>query len=116
MKAKKIKDINDWLELKSFCNILVFLDFTNFYWHFIQGFNRIAALLTSMLKTTRLPEEPAPSKNNGSRSAFSRNDNNKPAFEKNDGKGKIDGFGVSGNSVEYAKKSGKLSMSRKSSK
>ena len=30
----------------------MFLRFTNFYWHFIQDFSRIATLLTSMLKTT----------------------------------------------------------------
>ena len=33
-------------------DIQVFISFANFYWRFIWGFNRIAALLTSMLKTT----------------------------------------------------------------
>ena len=31
----------------------VFIGFANFYRHFIQGFSRIAILLTAMLKTTR---------------------------------------------------------------
>ena len=31
-------------------NIQVFLDFANFYWHFIQNFNKIAKSLNSMLK------------------------------------------------------------------
>ena len=35
-------------------DIQVFIGFANFYWHFIQSFNRIAAPLTSMLKTIRL--------------------------------------------------------------
>ena len=30
----------------------VFLGFANFYWRFIHGFSRIAAPLTSMLKTS----------------------------------------------------------------
>ena len=29
----------------------MFLGFTNFYWQFIQGFNKIAGQLTSMLRT-----------------------------------------------------------------
>ena len=69
-----------------------------------------------MLKTTN---EPTPSRNDGSGSAFNRNNNSKPAFGKNDGDGEVDGFG--GNSVEYAKKLGKskgqkMSKSQKSVK
>ena len=52
MEAKKIKVVKDWPEFKSVCNIQVFLSFANFYQRFIQGFSRIAAPLTSMLKTT----------------------------------------------------------------
>ena len=33
-------------------DIQVFIGFANFYWRFIQGFNKIAAPLTSMLNTT----------------------------------------------------------------
>ena len=41
-------------------DIQVFIGFANFYQHFIQGFSKIAALLTSILKTTRSSEELAP--------------------------------------------------------
>ena len=34
-------------------DIQVFISFPNFYQYFIQGFSKIAASLTSMLKTTR---------------------------------------------------------------
>ena len=33
-------------------NIQVFLSFANFYWHFIQNFNKIAGSLISMIKAT----------------------------------------------------------------
>ena len=105
MEAKRIKVVKDWPKPKSVRNILVFLGFVNFYWQFIQGFSRIAAPLTSMLKTTRSPDEPAPS----------RNDDSRPASGRNDGDGEVDGFGVGGNGVEHAKKSGK-SKSEKTSK
>ena len=36
-------------------NIQVFLGFANFYQHFIQQFSKIAAPLTSILKTTFFP-------------------------------------------------------------
>ena len=102
METEKIKVVRKWLKPKSIRNIQVFFGFANFYRRFIQAFSRIAALLTSMLKTTN---EPAASKNNGSKSVSSRNNNSRPASRRNDGNGKIDGFG--GNGVEYAKKSGK---------
>ena len=68
-----------------------------------------------MLKTTGSPNEPAPSRNDGSRSASNRNNNSRPAFGRNDGDDEVDGFGIGGNGVEYAKKSGK-SKSEKTSK
>ena len=114
MEAEKIKVVKDWPEHKSVHDIQVFLGFANFYWQFIQGFSRIVALLTSMLKMTGSLDKPVSSRNNGSRSAFSRNNNSKPASRKNNGNGKIDRFGVGGNGVEYAKKSGKLSKLGKS--
>ena len=67
-----------------------------------------------MLKTTGLSDKPAPSKNDGSRSASSKNDNSKPASRKNNGNGKVDGFSVGRNGVKYAKKSGKLFKLEKS--
>ena len=102
MEAKRIEVVRKWPEPKSVRDIQVFLGFANFYRRFIQGFSRIAAPLTSMLKTTN---EPAPSRNDGSRSASSRNDDSRPASGRNDGDGEVDGFG--GDGVEHAKKSGK---------
>ena len=114
IEAKKIKIVKDWPKPKSVRDTQVFLGFANFYWQFIQGFNRIAALLTLMLKTTGSPKKPAPSKNDSSRSAFSRNNNSKPASGKDDGDGEVNRFGVGKKGVEHTKKSGKLFMSRKS--
>ena len=102
MEAEKIKVMKDWPEPKSVRDIQVFLGFANFYWRYIQGFSRIAALITSMLKTTN---EPAPSRNDGSKSAFSRNNDSRLASEKNDGDGEVNGYNDDG--VKHAKKSGK---------
>ena len=115
MEAKQIEIVRKWPEPKSVQDIQVFLGFANFYWRFIQGFSRIGALLISMLKTTN---EPAPNKNNSSRSAFSRNDDNRLASEMNKGNGEVDRIG---GGMKHAKKSGKLkgqkmSKSRKSAK
>ena len=63
---------------------------------------------------TRSPDKPTPSRNNDSRLATSKNDNSKPASRRNDGDGEVNGFGVSRNGIEHAKKSEKLSKSRKS--
>ena len=52
MEAKRIKVVKEWPEPKSVQDIQVFLGFANFYWQFIQGFSKIAAPLTLMLKTT----------------------------------------------------------------
>ena len=116
MKAERIKVVRKWLEPKPVRDIQVFLGFANFYWQFIQGFSRIVAPLTSMLKTTN---EPIPSRNDGNGSVSSINNDSRPASGRNDGDNKVDGFG--GNGVEHAKKSGKLkgqktSKSRKSVK
>ncbi len=51
MEEEQIKAIRDWLKPQSVCDIQVFLGFPNFYWRFIQGFSRLVAPLTSMLKT-----------------------------------------------------------------
>ena len=52
IEAKKIEVVKEWPEPKSVRDIQVFLGFANFYRRFIQGFSKIAAPLTSMLKTT----------------------------------------------------------------
>ena len=80
IEAKRIKVMKDWPERKSVRNILVFLGFANFYWRFIQSFNKIAAPFTSILKTIGSPNELSSSRNNGSRPASSRNNGSKPAF------------------------------------
>ena len=52
MEEERIEAVRNWLELKSVRDIQVFIGFANFYRRFIRGFSRIAAPLTSMLKTT----------------------------------------------------------------
>jgi hypothetical protein len=46
----RIEIIAEWPEPKFFKNIQIFLNFANFYRHFIKNYSRIAAPLTSMLK------------------------------------------------------------------
>ena len=50
MEAERIKVVRKWPEPKSVRHIQVFLDFANFYRRFIQGFSKIAVLLTYTLK------------------------------------------------------------------
>ncbi len=52
MEEEKIEAIRDWPEPQSVRAIQVFLGFANFYRRFIRNFSRIAAPLTSMLRTT----------------------------------------------------------------
>ena len=99
MEAEQIKAVKKWPKQNSVQDIQVFLGFANFYWQFIQGFSRIAAPLTSILKTAAPLE----------RSTLEKVGN---------GEGDI---GVGGGGVEIAKKSKKLkgqktSKSRKLSK
>ena len=114
MEAKRIEVVKDWPESKSVRNIQVFLGFTNFYWRFIQGFGRIVALLTSMLKRIGSPGKPAPNRNNSSRSVSNKNIDNRLASEKKDGNNKVNGFDVGGNGIKHAKKLRKLSKLGKS--
>ena len=110
MEAEQIEVVRKWPEPKSVQDIQVFLGFAHFYRQFIQGFSRIAALFSLILKTTN---KPASSRNDGSRSATSKNNDSRPASRKNDGNSEVDGF--SGDGMEYAKKSGK-SKAQKSAK
>ena len=64
-----------------------------------------------MLKTTRSPDKPAPSKNDGSKSASNRNDNSKPVSKKNNNDDEVNRFGIGRNDMEHAKKLKKLSKS-----
>ena len=52
MEDERIKVIKNWPKQKSIQNIQIFIGFANFYQRFIRSFSRIAASLTSMLKTT----------------------------------------------------------------
>ena len=60
MEDEQIKVVKNWPESTSVRDIQIFIGFTNFYQRFIQGFSRIAALLTSILKTTESSKESAP--------------------------------------------------------
>lgn len=57
MEEKQINAVCDWLDPQSIDDIEVFLVFANFYQFFIQRFNRLAAPLTSILKTIIVEEE-----------------------------------------------------------
>ena len=85
MEAKRIKVIKDQLKPKLVYNIQVFLNYANFYWQFIQSFNRIVILLISILKMIE----------SLNKQVFSRNNNNKLVFEKNNNNNKINRFGIS---------------------
>ena len=54
MEDERIEAVRNWLEPKSIEDIHVFLGFANFYWHFIQSFNKIAEPLPLMLQTTSI--------------------------------------------------------------
>ena len=54
MEDEQIKAVKNWPELTSIRDIQVFIGFANFYQYFIQGFSKIAILLTSRLKITGL--------------------------------------------------------------
>ena len=51
MEEERIETVKAWPAPKSIRDIQVFLGFVNFYQRFIQGFSRIVASLTLMLKT-----------------------------------------------------------------
>ena len=59
MEDKWIKAVKNWLEPISIRDIQVFIGFANFYWRFIQGFNRIATPLISILKIIESSKESA---------------------------------------------------------
>ena len=92
MEAKKIEVVKNWPKPKSIQDIKVFLGFANFYWQFIQVFSKIVAPLSSMLKTTVLPDKPN----------FNRNNSSKLASRRNDSNNKVNRF--DGNNVEHTKK------------
>ena len=52
MEDERIKAVKNWPKPTSVKDIQVFISFANLYQRFIRGFSKIAASLTSMLKTT----------------------------------------------------------------
>ena len=58
MEDERIKVVKSWPEPKSVQDIQVFIGFANFYRRFIQEFSKIAAPLTSMLKTSSAASTP----------------------------------------------------------
>ncbi len=52
MEEERIEGIKTWPKLQSVRNIQILLSFANFYKRFIRNFNKIAILLTSILRTT----------------------------------------------------------------
>ena len=50
MNPSQISTIADWLTLKTYWEVQVFLGFMNFYWHFIKDYSKIAESLTELLK------------------------------------------------------------------
>ena len=59
MENERIKAVKSWPEPKSVQDIQLFIGFANFYRRFIQGFSKIAAPLTSMLKTSSTASPPS---------------------------------------------------------
>ena len=59
MEDERIEAVKSWPEPKSVRDIQVFIGFANFYRRFIQGFSKIAAPLTSMLKTSLTASTPS---------------------------------------------------------
>ena len=62
MEEERIEAVKNWPEPKSVRDIQVFIRFANFYQRFIRGFSRIAAPLTSMLKTSLPSSRSQPSR------------------------------------------------------
>ena len=60
MEEERIDAVKAWPEPKLIRDIQVFIGFANFYRRFIQGFSKIAAPLTSMLKTSPQPAAALP--------------------------------------------------------
>jgi hypothetical protein len=48
MNPKKIQTIMEWRKPKTIRDVQYFLNFTNFYWLFIQDYSKIAAPLTRL--------------------------------------------------------------------
>ena len=53
INLQRIEIIENWLILKSFYEVQIFLEFANFYWQFINAYSWIASSLISLLKESK---------------------------------------------------------------
>ena len=53
MNSKRVRTINEWFKSKIYKEIQVFLNFVNFYKHFIYRYSAIAASLINLLKDSK---------------------------------------------------------------
>ena len=97
MEDERIEAVKQWPEPQSVRDIQVFLGFANFYRRFIQGFSRIAAPLTLMLKTSGGTESKTRPGEGGVGVGGSRAGR---GGSKLDGGRKIDDNGVDGDEVD----------------
>ena len=111
IEDQRIKVVKQWPKPQLVQDIQVFFGFANFYQQLIQGFNRIAAPLTSMLKTPKSIE----SKIQPGEGGVGNGDNSRAGHDKSeiDGSG-IDNVEVDGNEVEFDKIGKKVQKSSKS--
>ena len=50
MNSNQISIIADWLTFNTYQEVQIFLNFVNFYWHFVKNYSKIAEFLTELLK------------------------------------------------------------------
>ena len=50
MDSNQVSTIADWPTLKTYQKVQVFLNFANFYWHFVKDYFRITESLTELFK------------------------------------------------------------------
>ena len=119
MEDKRIKAVKQLPESQLVWDVQVFFVFANFYWRFIQGFSRITALLTSMLKTLERiesaiqPEEGIIRAGGNSKAGHDRSKRNESELDSDE----VDGVKVEddkvGKKVQKTSRSKNLSKSKK---
>ena len=84
MEEEKIDAVKVWPEPKLVQDICVFIGFANFYRRFIQGFSKIALLLTSILKTSPQPASALPATGVNNSEVIRSSDGNDRKLAKSD--------------------------------
>ena len=84
MEEKKINGIKAWPQPKLVQNIHVIIGFSNFHWHFIQGFSKITVLLTSILKSSSQQATALPATGSNNSEVVSNNDRKSGKLVKSD--------------------------------